>query len=97
MDIEELEKRLLTINEEETNKIKKVVESYHNSQKVIKQLMDEHIKGRTEDLRTSVVEEEEDVDKRKYHLNLFVVKTSKILRFNSLQLKIFSYCILNYI
>ena len=66
MDLEELEKRLRTINEEESNKIKKVVESYQHSQRVIKQLMDEHLKGEANIIQPSVVEEEEEIDKRKF-------------------------------
>ena len=77
MDVEELERRLLAIDEEETSKIKKVVESYHYSQKVIKQLMDDHILGDTHALQQSksVVEEEEDIDKRKYCMIFYYSKT----------------------
>ena len=71
MDIEELEKRLRTINEEESCKIKKVVESYQHSQKVIKQLMDEHLKGEVNVLQPSVVEEEEEIDKRKFSKQIY--------------------------
>ena len=71
MDIEELEKRLRTINEEENCKIKKVVESYQHSQKVIKQLMDEHLKGEVNVLQPSVVEEEEEIDKRKFSKQIY--------------------------
>ena len=71
MDIEELEKRLRTINEEEICKIKKVVESYQHSQKVIKQLMDEHLKGEVNVLQPSVVEEEEEIDKRKFSKQIY--------------------------
>ena len=73
MDIEELEKRLRTINEEESNKIKKVVESYQHSQKVIKQLMDEHLKGEANVLQPSVVEEEEEIDKSKFSLQIYEI------------------------
>ena len=72
MDLEELERRLRTINEEETNKIQKVVESYQHSQKVIKQLMDDHIKGEANVLQSSVVEEEDEIDKRKYFVEVFL-------------------------
>ena len=66
MDLEELEKRLLAIDEEETSKIKKVVESYNYSQKVINQLMDDHTKGSANTLpQPKSVVEEEDIDKRK--------------------------------
>ena len=73
MDIEELEKRLRTINEEESCKIKKVVESYQHSQKVIKQLMDEHLKGEANILQPLAVEEEEEIDKRKFSKNIFKI------------------------
>ena len=79
MDIEELEKRLRTINEEETCKIKKVVESYQHSQRVIKQLMDEHLKGEANILQPSVVEEEEEIDKRKFSKNIFKILSNDIL------------------
>ena len=73
MDIEELEKRLRTINEEESNKIKKVVDSYQYSQKVIKQLMDEHLNGEANVLQPSVVEEEEEIDKSKFSLQIYEI------------------------
>ena len=73
MDIEELEKRLRTINEEESNKIKKVVDSYQYSQKVIKQLMDEHLNGEVNVLQPSVAEEEEEIDKSKFSLQIYEI------------------------
>ena len=79
MDIEELEKRLRTINEEESNKIKKVVDSYQYSQKVIKQLMDEHLNGEVNVLQPSVVEEEEEIDKRKFSINTFKIRSKDSL------------------
>ena len=66
MDLEELERRLNTINEEESSKIQKIRDSYQNSKKVIKQLMEEHMVGGPSVLIQPVAEEEEDIDKSMY-------------------------------
>lgn len=62
MDLEELEKRLNAINEEESTKIQKVHESYHNSEKVIKQLMEDQTLGGPSVISQPVAEEDDDID-----------------------------------
>ena len=76
MDLEELEKRLHAINEEESNKIQKVRESYQNSKKVINQLMEEQTLCGSSVITQPVAEEEEDIDKSMYNnihaVNLYI-------------------------
>jgi hypothetical protein len=66
MDLEELEKRLNAINEEESTKIQKVHESYHNSEKVIKQLMEDQTLGGPSVISQPVAEEDDDIDTSMY-------------------------------
>ena len=66
MEYEELERRLKAIDEEESNKIEKVQESYRNSKDVIKKLLDEQAVCGTSVPILSVNEEDEDIDKRMY-------------------------------
>lgn len=66
MELQELEKRLNAINDEESNKIQKVCESYRNSKKVIEQLMEEQLLGGSTVLEQSLEEEEEDLDQSMY-------------------------------
>ena len=66
LDIPELERRLRAIDEEEINKIKKIREAYHHSKVVIKQLMEEQVRGGVRLHKEPVKEEDDEIDKSKF-------------------------------